>query len=80
MPVTPTELRADLYRLLDAIVASGEPLLVRRGDVTLRIAVAARGGDQPAVLPALRHDLIVGDPNDLVHMDWTGAWTAGEDL
>ncbi len=80
MTVTPTELRADLYRLLDAIVASGEPLLVRRGAVTLRIAVAAHPDAPPMLPPPLRQDLIVGDPDDLVHMDWSGAWTAGEGL
>lgn len=45
MTATPTELRADLYRLLDKVIASGEPFLVRRGDSTVRIALvaAARG-------------------------------------
>lgn len=78
MHVTPTELRADLYRLLDSVIAGGEPILVRRGGVTLRIALAA--GAAAALPLPLRADLIVGDPEDLVQIDWSKAWNAGRDL
>ena len=80
MHVTPTELRADLYRLLDGVIAGGEPILVRRGGVTLRIAVAASAESSPPLPRPLRADLIVGDPEDLVHLDWSNAWKAGGDL
>lgn len=79
MTVTPTELRADLYRLLDRVISTGEPLLVRRGDATVRIALVETR-DEPLRLPALREDLIVGDPDDLVHVDWSGHWRGGENL
>lgn len=79
MTVTPTELRADLYRLLDKVIASGEPLLVRRGDSTVRIALVAAAAE-PVLPPALRPDLIVGDPDALVRNDWLAGWAAGRDL
>lgn len=79
MTVTPTELRSDLYRLLDKVIASGEPLLVRRGDSTVRITLVAAAAE-PMVPPALRPDLIVGDPDALVQSDWLAEWTAGRDL
>ncbi|RLT34706.1 MAG: type II toxin-antitoxin system Phd/YefM family antitoxin [Chloroflexi bacterium] len=66
--VTPTELRADIYNLLDRILATGEPLEVMRGERRLRI--------QP-VLPVdkfenlvFRPDVIRGDPDDLVTLSW----------
>ncbi len=80
MSVTPTELRADLYRLLDHVIETGEPLLVRRGNATLRIVLDERPSDAPPRLPPLRADLVVGDPDDLVHVDWTAEWAAGRDL
>ncbi len=82
MTVTPTQLRADLYRLLDQVVATGQPLLVSRGGTTLRIArvEAAHMSEDPLPVPALCRDLVVGDPADLVTPDWSQFWQAGRDL
>jgi hypothetical protein len=79
MTVLPTELRQNLYQLLDQIIATGEPLLVRRGDHTLRVTLVE---DAPPALrcPPLRPDLVVGDLDDLVHIDWSSGWAAGKDL
>ena len=77
MKTTATELRANLYVTLDHVAATGEPVEVERGGVRLRIirveAPAAKRRTRKA-LP----DLIVGDPDDLVHLEWP--WSAGRDL
>lgn len=78
MTVNPTELRQNLYQLLDRVIETGEPLLVRRGAHTVAIALVADG--EPLVAPALREDLVVGDPDDLVHVDWSREWAGGRDL
>lgn len=82
MTITPTHLRADLYRLLDHVVATGQPLLVSRGGTTLRIArvEAAEANEDPLPVPALCRDLVNGDPADLVNPDWSQFWQAGRDL
>ena len=80
MVISPTQLRADLYRLLDAVIESGQPLLVNRGGTTLRISVVTPAGTPAPWPPPLRSDLIVGDPDDLVHADWSEAWTQGRGL
>lgn len=78
MNVNPTELRQNLYQLLDRVIESGEPLLVRRGEHTLRVTLVE--DTQELACPPLRPDLIVGDPDDLVHVDWSAEWTAGRGL
>ncbi len=35
--VTPTELRTNIYRLLDEVLQTGVPIEIRRGDRRLRI-------------------------------------------
>jgi prevent-host-death family protein len=71
MPVTASALRQDIYRVLDSVLETGVPVeIVRRGRL-LRIVPA----DPPARLARLeRRDFIVGDPQDLVELDWSGEW------
>ena len=72
MRVTASQLRADVYRLLDAVVETGEPLEIERNGVVLRVV-----GPRPATwldrLPK-REGVVVGDAEDLVHLDWSGSW------
>jgi antitoxin (DNA-binding transcriptional repressor) of toxin-antitoxin stability system len=72
MTVTASELRQNVYRLLDEVLASGVPLEVERGGRRLRIVPV----DAPAKLSRLsaHPGTILGDPEDLVHLDWSGEW------
>jgi hypothetical protein len=78
MVVTASQLRQNIYRLLDEVLASGVPLEIERNGRRLRVVPA----DPPPKLSRLirREDAIVGDPEDFVHMDWTHEWSAGRDL
>ena len=73
--ITPSELRRDVYRLLDQILETGEPVDVERAGKLLRIAPVTAGGsklDRVRTNPtALR-----GDPDDIVEMDWSGNWNS----
>lgn len=75
MPVTASQLRRDVYRLLDQVLETGVPLEIERKGHRLRI-VADDGGSR---LERIRGnpDAIVGDPDDLVHLDWSTAWQPG---
>jgi hypothetical protein len=70
--LSPTLLRANLYRLLDEVLETGIPIEIERDGRRLRIVpvepvsrFAALSPD-PAYLP--------GDPEDIVHLDWSGEW------
>jgi hypothetical protein len=74
MSVTASELRQNVYRLLDRSLETGEPLEVRRKGQLLRIVPEPpAGGKLGALVP---HDCVTGDPADLVHMDWSETWDA----
>lgn len=77
MEKTATELRAHLYEVLDQVARTGQPVSIRRGDVVLQIVRAPRRVKRRGP-PRVLRDLIVGDPDELVHIEWP--WSAGKDL
>jgi antitoxin (DNA-binding transcriptional repressor) of toxin-antitoxin stability system len=73
MTVTATELRGNLYRILDQILETGEPVDIVRGGRVIRLVpdqVRFRAAD---VKP--HPEYVAGDPDDLIHHDWSGEWT-----
>lgn len=72
MGITASQLRSDLYRLLDHVLDTGEPLVIERKGRRLRVVPDA----PPSRLARLprRPGFIVGDPEDLVHLDWSKEW------
>jgi hypothetical protein len=66
--VTPTELRADLYRLLEDVLRTGLPLEIKKGDKRLRI-VPLEQVDKFQRLVS-RPEVIQGYPEDLVDLSW----------
>jgi prevent-host-death family protein len=70
--VTASKLRADIYRLLDQVLETGEPVTIERRGRKLQI-VPERPRSKIERL-AKRPGFIVGDPEDLVHLDWSGSW------
>lgn len=72
MTITASELRQNVYRLLDEVLATGVPLEVERGGRRLRIVPVDAAPKLSRLSP--HPSTIVGDPEDLVHVDWSGEW------
>lgn len=72
MAITATELRSKVYTLLDQVIETGEPLLIQRNGRTLKITLDKRPGIFERLVP--RPDLINGDPEELIHLDWSHLW------
>jgi len=75
MRMTATELRSQLYTVLDRIAETGEPVEIVRKGTTLRISAEEK---RPRVFSFDRlvshPGTIVGDPDDLVQTDWSSEW------
>jgi prevent-host-death family protein len=67
-PITVTELRTNIYNLLDEVLTTGLPLEIRKGNRTLRI-VPVEKVDKLHNLIA-RPQAIQGDPDALVDLGW----------
>jgi len=66
--VTVTELRGNIYKLLEEILETGVPLEIRKGGRKLRIAPVEKVDKLQNLV--YRSDAIYGDPEDLVHIEW----------
>lgn len=73
MVYTPTKLRAELYRVLDQVLRTGNPVEIVHKGRRLRIAPAVPLGKKLARLDPHR-DFIVGDPDELVKVNWLRHW------
>jgi hypothetical protein len=71
MAITASALRNDIYRLLDEVVETGKHLAVERKGKLLRIVPVGPQGKLAKLTP---HPCIKGDPEDLIHLDWSGEW------
>jgi prevent-host-death family protein len=71
MPLTASKLRENIYRILDEVLRTGEPVEVVRKGRVIRIVP---GDQEPALDRLPKRPVIVGDPEDLVHLDWSHEW------
>src|SRR6187551_1121908 len=72
MALSASKLRANVYRLLDEILETGKPLEIERNGKTLVIAPKERESIWDR-LPR-RDGFLVGDPDELIHVDWSSEW------
>jgi antitoxin (DNA-binding transcriptional repressor) of toxin-antitoxin stability system len=72
MAITASDLRRDVYKLLDRVLATGEPVEIERGGRKLYVVADSA----PTRLERIKGnpDLIRGDPDELVHLNWSGHW------
>jgi len=66
-----SRLRQDIYRILDGILATGEPVEIERKGRRLKIIPA----DRPGRLERIpKRDYLKGDPGEIVEIDWSAEW------
>ena len=66
--VTPTELRANVYNLLDEVLQSGLPIEIKKGDRRLRIVPADKADKFMNLV--FRPHAVAGNPEDLASLGW----------
>lgn len=72
MAISASKLRSDIYRLLDQVLSTQQPLEIERRGETLVIAPKERGSRLER-LPR-RDGYVVGDLDEIVSLDWSGEW------
>jgi len=69
--LTASQLRANIYRVLDEILRSGRPIEIERNGQRIQIRPLAA----PSRLGRLvRRSVVKGSPKRFVHLDWSGQW------
>jgi len=72
MAISLTKLRADLYKIVDQVIATGIPVEIEREGKKVKI-IAVEKKSKLANLIA-HPGTIIGKPEDLVHLDWSSQW------
>lgn len=72
MSISATELRANIYKLIDQVIETGVPLQIERNGHVVMLVAEKPPSKLSKLVP--NPGFIVGDPDDLVHMDWSGEW------
>lgn len=73
-----THLRADLYKIVDQVLATGIPVEIERRGQRLRIIAVTQKSKLENLEP--HPGTIVGDPDNIVHLDWSHEWQEDENL
>jgi hypothetical protein len=66
--VTPTELRSNIFNLLDEILNTGIPIEIKKGNKKLRIVPVEKTNKLQNLIS--RPNVIKGDPDELVDISW----------
>ena len=71
--ITTSHLRQNIYRILDEVIETGSPVEVERKGRVVRIEAQPQ---ERSIFETLRSHpgTIVGDSEDLVHIDWSPEW------
>lgn len=67
-----SELRQNIYRLLDEVLETGRPLEIERKGRRLRIVAVEDSSRLDRLVP--HPDAVAGDPDELVSIDWSEHW------
>ena len=70
--VTDINSKEDILRILDEVVNTDIPLEIERNGKRLLISPTKKHRDLDCL--EKHADYIVGDPDDLVHVDWSSEW------
>jgi prevent-host-death family protein len=68
--VSATQLRGNIFKLLDEVLNSGVPIEIVKNGKKLRIVPVERDRKIDNLIP--RPDAIKGNPKDLVEISWEG--------
>ncbi len=71
MRVTPTQLRKNLFKLLDQVVETGKPIEINRNGIVLRIVPQQKSSKLQRLK---KHRTMQCDPEMIIENDWEEAW------
>jgi len=79
MTINTTQLRANLYQVLDEILETQKPVEIIRKGRKLKIILIQENQSKLENLQP-HPGTICGNANDLIHLDWSTQWKKGKDL
>ncbi len=72
--MTLTELRKNLYAVIDDLLSTGGSLEIQRRGRTIVIAPKSGSSKLERLEKHAGRKALIGNPDDIVHMDWEAEW------
>ena len=73
MLVTPTQLRQNLYSLLDQLIQTGQPIEIKRKNKVLKIIVEP---PKSKLDNLKKRDVLNCEPDEIINNNWEEEWKA----
>ena len=73
--IKPSQLREDIYNLLDRVIETGVPLEVKRKGKVLKVMLDKKASKLSNLK---KRDVMTANPNYYVHLDWSKKWQYSE--
>ena len=80
MAITPTQLRANLYKVLDEVIKTQQPIEINRNGQIIKLVLEEKKNRGKLINLKPHPKTLAGDPDDIVHMDWSSHWQGEDDL
>ena len=78
--ITPTQLRTNLYKILDQVIETEKPIEIIRKGKKLKL-VLEKGRKRGKLANLKPHPgTIIGNPDSLVHVDWSSHWKGKDEV
>ncbi len=71
MSVTASQLRKDIYNMLDSVIETGKPIKIVRKNRELEIIAVKEKNNLEKLIP---HKCMNDDPESFIHTDWSKEW------
>lgn len=72
MSITPTNLRKDIFNILDTLYDSGEVLEINRNGHIFKLIPPKKESKLDRLIS--HNDAVIGDSDDFISYDWSGEW------
>ena len=69
--IKPSQLREDIYNLLDEVIETGIPLEIKRKGIVLKVMLDKKASKLSNLK---KRNVLSADPNYYVHLDWSKKW------
>ena len=69
--IKPSQLREDIYNLLDEVIETGIPLEIKRRGIVLKVMLDKKASKLSNLK---KRDVMTVNPGYYVHLDWSRKW------
>jgi hypothetical protein len=74
MRVTATKFKQNIDRILDSVLSNGKPVEIEKKGQIIKLVPIKTKGKKSKLMNLEPHDTIVGDPESIIHIDWSKEW------